>query len=94
MTTLSKLSEPNLATLAQNGYNFVLRNHDYRILATRFIDFTHAQLGFFLRITIHPAAKSMTVGMVADKIAFQSKKHCHIANQLIAKRKLFLLISR
>lgn len=38
MTTLSKLSEVNLAALAQNGYNFVLRNHDYRILATRFID--------------------------------------------------------
>jgi glycosyltransferase involved in cell wall biosynthesis len=38
MTTLSKLSESNLAALAQNGYNFVLRNHDYRVLATRFLD--------------------------------------------------------
>jgi glycosyltransferase involved in cell wall biosynthesis len=38
MTTLIKLSKPNLAALAQNGYNFVLRNHDYRVLATRFLD--------------------------------------------------------
>lgn len=35
---LSNLDKAVLARMARNGYNYVLSNHDYRILATRFID--------------------------------------------------------
>lgn len=40
-SAIEKVSELNSETrlnLGQNGYNFVLINHDYRILATRFLD--------------------------------------------------------
>ncbi len=32
------LKAENLQTMGRNGYNFVLSNHEYRILATRFLD--------------------------------------------------------
>lgn len=37
---LSQMKSSDLEKLSQNGHNFVLRNHDYRVLATRFIDKT------------------------------------------------------
>jgi glycosyltransferase involved in cell wall biosynthesis len=38
ITHLSSLKPAELAKLGRNGYNYVLQNHDYRILATRFLD--------------------------------------------------------
>lgn len=35
---ISKLKKEQLDKLGQNGYNYVLSNHDYRVLATRFLD--------------------------------------------------------
>ena len=37
---VATMKPENREILAKNGYNFVLRNHDYRILATRFLDNT------------------------------------------------------
>ena len=35
---MSSLKSEERAQLGNNGYNYVLRNHDYKILATRFLD--------------------------------------------------------
>ncbi len=35
---LTKMDKALLAKFGRNGYNYVLKNHDYRVLATRFLD--------------------------------------------------------
>lgn len=37
LVSISKMKVADLANLAQNGYDFVLRYHDYRVLATQFL---------------------------------------------------------